>query len=424
MKRCLALGCLVLSLPLKVWAQAAAPTPMPLNARSTLVLVPALVRSRSGEPVFGLSAEDFSLTDDGVPERLRLEEDAGGEPLSLVIDLEVGGAGTREFEKLGALTPMLESLVGEVPHRIAVVGFDSEPALVQPFTGSIGTAARRVLSLTPGCSRQNHDDDCKGPNPVHDLSLGDNGAAILDSLGFSVDLLRREPAGYRRAILLISETLDRGSRMSLEDAARAISESNTSIYSIGFSTVKSEAAHYAHRVLPTGPGTAAQAAEESKTMPAGGFTLFDLANHIPNPPTGCMGRIPNAALTEDMDQNLGRMSRLYDCAGQLMPPLLFARMATIAATDGLKRNVPETVARVTGGEYFRLTDAKSLERSLAAISNHLPNRYMLSFQPTAPHPGMHTLSLRLRDRPELNVAARKSWWSDPGDGYDKNRRLP
>jgi hypothetical protein len=37
----------------------------------------------------------------------------------------------------------------------------------------------------------------------------------------------------------------------------------------------------------------------------------------------------------------------------------------------MKENVPETVARLTGGEYFKLTDPKKLERDLATISNHL-----------------------------------------------------
>ncbi|RXH57469.1 VWA domain-containing protein [Granulicella sibirica] len=391
----------------------------PLTATSTLVLVPALVHDKAGEPVYMLSASDFLLTDNGQPQALRVEDDAGNEPLAVVIDLEVGGAGTREYDKLGALIPMLEALVGGVQHRVAVVGFDSEPTLVQPFTAKIDSAKDAILSLQPGCTRQNHFSNCEGPDPVHDASLGDNGAAILDSVAFSVSLLRAQPARYRRVILLISETADRGSKVTLDDAVRAISDTNTSIYSIGFSTAKSEAAHYAHQQLPTGPGTPAQAADESRTMPPGGVELFDRANHIPNPPTGCMGKIPEQQLTDDPDQNLGRLSRLYDCMGQLMPPLLVARVAAIAASNGLKRNAPETVARLTGGEYFKLTNAKSLERSLSVITNHLPNRYMLSFQPVSPQAGLHHLSVKLIDRPGLIVQARTTYWSDDGNAEAK-----
>src|SRR5579859_7447084 len=69
-----------------------------LSSRSTLVLVPALVRdkSKSGQLVFTLTADDFVLTDDGVPQKLHLEEDTGGEPLALVVAIEGGGSGVDE----------------------------------------------------------------------------------------------------------------------------------------------------------------------------------------------------------------------------------------------------------------------------------------------------------------------------------------
>ena len=256
-------------------AQSRADQSPTLTTHWTLIVVPALVRDKRGQLAYTLTARDFVLTDDGVPQRLTLEEDNDSAPLDLVIDLEVGGAGTREFDRLGSLTPMLDALVGAVPHRIAVVGFDSQPALVHDFTADTGAAAEAILMLMPGCSRQQHQENCEAPHSVHDANLGNNGAAIRDSLTFSVDLLRKQPAGSRRAILLISETLDRSSR-TLEGAVRAISETNTAISSIAFSTAGSEAAHYAHRQLPTQPAE-----------PGGSW--LKLANHAPNPVDGCMG---------------------------------------------------------------------------------------------------------------------------------------
>jgi hypothetical protein len=171
----------------------AAQTPT-LTTRSTLVLVPALVRNKAHALVFTLKAEDFALTDDGVPQKLTLEQDTGGEPLALVVDIEGGGAGADELDKYRALAPMLTSVVGGVPHKIAVVGFDSSPVLVQDFTPDNDAAAHAINALIADDS-------------------GDNGAAILDSLGFSLDLLRKQPSGYRRAILLVSETNDHGSKL-------------------------------------------------------------------------------------------------------------------------------------------------------------------------------------------------------------------
>src|ERR1700692_1963751 len=61
-----------------------------LRTGSTLVLVPALVKTKHGDPVFTLTADSFVVTDDGVEQRVRLEEDSGGQPLALVIVVETG----------------------------------------------------------------------------------------------------------------------------------------------------------------------------------------------------------------------------------------------------------------------------------------------------------------------------------------------
>jgi VWFA-related protein len=247
-----------------------------------------------------------------------------------------------------------------------MVGFDSAPNLIQGFKSGTDIAGAALRDLKPG----------------------DKGAANLDGIKFSVDLLRKQPAGYRRAILLISEANDHGSATTRDDALRAIGDTNTAIYSLGFSTAKAEAQHYGSKVLP---------------MAAGGPGL---ENPNPNPPHGCMGRDP------DPDATHNKFVRAYDCLTQLAPPQALAEMAAIAATECLQRSVPERVAQLTGGEYFRFEDNKSLIRGLVTISNHVPNRYLLSFQPQSPHPGFHAIELKLRDYPELRVTTRSGYWAD------------
>ena len=168
------------------------------TTQTTNVIVPALVRDAEGRLVYTLQAGDFVLTDDGVPQKLTLEHESGSEPLALVIVIELGGAGARQFEKdkriAPPLAPMLPSIVGDVHHRVAVVTFDSQPKLIQEFTSDLDEAEATLRDLSAGCSRQNHYANCTGPNPIHDKPMGDNGAAILDSLEFAVNLLRAEPA--------------------------------------------------------------------------------------------------------------------------------------------------------------------------------------------------------------------------------------
>jgi VWFA-related protein len=337
------------------------PTPAPdqqpftLTSRSTLVLVPALVRTHSGELVYTLTANDFTLTDNGVEQKLSLEEDSGSQPIALVIAIQTG---SRQFDTYRNLGTMVEAIVGDVPRKIAVVTFDSEPNLLQPFTPDVNVM-----------------EDAFGR-----LDAGNSGAAILDAISFSVDQLRNQPPEYRRAILLLSETLDNGSHIKLEDALRDISDTNTAIYSLAFSTSKSEAKHEAAQTFGGPPG----------------------------PPTGCMGKDPNP----DPTVSDSELNKAFNCLSILAPPLRLAKIAVLVAINGFHHNVPETVAHLTGGEYFSFNNAKSLERGLLTLSNHIPNRYVLSFHPQSPQPGIHTITLQLKEHINLTVTARSSYWAD------------
>ena len=128
-----------------------------LTSRSTLVRVPALVRDKADRLVYSLREKDFVLTDDGAPQKLHLEEDTGGEPIALVIDIEDGGAGARELAKYTGLASMAGSIAGGVPHEVAIVGFDSSPVLVgtsrltrmQPATPCRRSLPRKAGTVGP-----------------------------------------------------------------------------------------------------------------------------------------------------------------------------------------------------------------------------------------------------------------------------------
>ena len=82
-------------------------------------------------------------------------------------------------------------------HRVAVIGFDSAPHLLVSFSARTADVSRALSGL----------------------SEGDSGAAILDGIAFAVEQLRAQPPRYRRAILLLSETVDQGSKTNLNEAS-------------------------------------------------------------------------------------------------------------------------------------------------------------------------------------------------------------
>ena len=341
-------------------AQSAAPpaNQATITVRSTLVEVPALVKTKDGQQVFELTADDFVLTDDGVAQHLTLDPDTDSRPLALAIVVETGGAGGSHLDDYRQLDPILDALIGNVEHSVAVIGFDSRPHLLLPFNNDT-TLASHQLAI---------------------LRAGDPGAAILDAIAFAVGQLRAQPENYRRAILLLSETIDQGSNTSRDDALRLISDTNTTMYSFGFSSTRSAVSHEASKFSQ---------------------------HYNPGPAHGCFSREGADAEYE------GHYSKqVLDCLSILAPPIRLATMTWLTARNSLRNNTAESVAQLTGGQFRRFHNAKDLKAELIAASNDVPNYYVLSFHPTASTPGLHVLHLQLKDRPQLTLQARSEYWID------------
>ncbi|MDR3702365.1 MAG: VWA domain-containing protein [Candidatus Sulfopaludibacter sp.] len=340
--------------------------------RSTLVEVPVLVKTKAGQVIFKLTANDFFLTDNGVAQELTLDQDTDSQPLALAIVVETGGAGARHLSDYRQLGAIVDAFVGGVEHRVAVIGFDSTPHLLKPFTPDTADASRQLA----------------------DLREGDSGGAILDGVAFAVAQLRAEPTRYRRAILLLSETIDQGSKTTLSEALRLISDTNTTMYSFGFSSTKSAVSHEASKFGQPG-------------LTASDGAGIELKSTEPGPAHGCFSRDGADAEYE------GHYSKqVLDCISQLAPPLRLATMTFLAARGALRRNTAESIAQLTGGEFFRFHDAKDLKAGLIAFSNDVPNYYVLSFRPTSLVPGLHALRLQIKDRPRSVIKSRSEYWID------------
>jgi VWFA-related protein len=88
----------------------------------------------------------------------------------------------------------------------------------------------------------------------------------------------------------------------------------------------------------------------------------------------------------------------------LLAPMLMARQA-------MRKNIPQSIASMTGGEYQLFKSRKSFESDLTDFTNHLHSRYLLSFAPREPQPGLHRLSVRMKTPADFTVLARDSYWA-------------
>jgi VWFA-related protein len=303
-----------------------------LHTTTTLVVVPTLVQTQGRELVFSLTADDFVLTDNGVPQNVTLEEETK-RPLSLVVLMQTGGDARGQFPSYAKLDTMLGSLLGEAPNEVSIVNFDSRPEGASPFTSDVAEWGDAI----------DHPD------------VGDRGAAIFDGLAYGLDLLQKRPAGNRRAILLLSQEHDVGSKTSLKDVVRELGETNTAIYSVTFSAEK----------------TAARQA------------FKDPAHYNPPLHVGEGDYQAYFNLSEPLRLILGAMSK----------------------------NTSAEVATLSGGEWSSFDNGRELAEDLGVLTNHLHNSYVLSFSPTSSEPGLHTIKVRLTHHPELVVSARSNYWA-------------
>ena len=300
------------------------------RSESQVVIIPALVKDAKGQTVYGLQPKDFVVDDDGVEQGVQLDESSDLQPVSIVVALQIGRRAKREFSRMVRLGSMLDDILaeGRTISEITVVQFDSQ--------------VRTVRGIA-------HDEPPIA-DYLKDVSPGNNGAAILDAVNYSVKLLTNLPKDHERLLLLISETRDHGShKAKLDQVIEAIGRSNVVVYALSFSPSLSQ-------VLDTERGL-----NKDEWRPAG--APFDVG-----------------------------------------APLLMTMNAA-------RKNVAKGLASMTGGEYELFASRRSFEDHMFDFTNRLHSRYVLSFQPKDPHVGFHRLSVRLRESNSLTVLARTSYWA-------------
>jgi VWFA-related protein len=176
-----------------------------LRVHVPLVVAPTSVTDHSGNFINGLSASDFQLYDNGVPQQIH--EDGDFLPISLAIAVETN-LKKQAIERIHDLGPLLGALVVGVGGEAAIFTFNEKLAVQQNFTPDLGrlTHSLRRVQFSPGSSH------------------------VIDAALEAMRLLDQRPEQRRRILLLVSDSKDLGSQSTLDDALSDVTMSNTLIY--------------------------------------------------------------------------------------------------------------------------------------------------------------------------------------------------
>jgi VWFA-related protein len=285
------------------------------------VLVPTLVEKSGGGVLYGLKQSDFVLEDNGVQQKIRVQEEMDTAPVVLVVAVEEGGVSALEFDKVAKLAPLLDLFVSDPRSQVALMGFDSRPHLIHDYTHSSDDLDDALQHLEPG----------------------DGGAAILDTVSSAVDLLELQPKEFRRVLLLVSEERDHGSKHTKPvQLIQKIGRSDVLVLSVSFSPSRAELLH----------------------------DLKDSGD----------------------DRTLSMVSAL------------------VTAVKAFKKNVAKEVAQESGGEYMTFTRDKAFEQRVVDAAKHVRNRYLITFSPSSPAPGLHTIHVRTTQDYGARIVARANYW--------------
>ena len=195
-----------------------------VRVETQLVSVPAVVTDRNGHPLSGLSAENFTLLEDGKPQRIT-NFATTETPFEIALLLDTSGS-TRE--ELGLIRDAANAFINALRpgDRVAIVAFNN--------TQRNGSPLATVEVASPLA-----DDRQMLRRAIAGLGTS-NGTPFYDALGRIADQVFRDPPRPemrgRRAIVALTDGVDSTSNSGYDDARAKLSRSGLACYFIQVST--------------------------------------------------------------------------------------------------------------------------------------------------------------------------------------------
>ncbi len=232
-------------------------SPQPESPQTTirttvpLVVVPVSVTDGAGQPVDGLTEENFEVLDDGHPRKVQVEaSDAIIAPLSLVIAIQTSDISELTLSKIRRMGAIIGESVAGANGEVAVIGYDDEVKLLRKFTTDSYLITDTFEDLKPNASVS---------VSVEKKHLKLSGGRMLDAISRAADLLERSPTANgpslrRTVIVLIGETKDRGSDAKPAEVIDQCQKLATTIFGLSYAGSGATLATKVNEYQPFGRG--------------------------------------------------------------------------------------------------------------------------------------------------------------------------
>ena len=355
--------------------QTPASTASTLTVDARLVNLPVVVRDKKGALIQNLTKDDFILQVDGKPQTIRYFDKDTNLPLTLglLVDTSFSQREVIDDERTASST-FLDQMLTTPKDKAFIMQFAAETELLQDITSShpLLQAALKEID-TPSRNTASSGDDNSGPAR---RPRGGGGTTLYDSLFLASDELMSKQTGCK-AVIILSDGGDRGSRETLVKSIEAAQRADTIVYAIYF---KGEETHQDNRRRDQGGGGYPGGGYPGGGYPGGGYP----GGGYPGggyPGGGYPGGgYPGGGYPGGGGNNGGNY------------PTGRSRI------DG--RKVLEQMAQETGGRLFEVKKNQNLAQIYSEIAEELRAQYRLGYTPSqdAAASGYHKIDLALHQK--------------------------
>src|SRR4029077_11303607 len=357
-----------------------------------VVTLPVTVRDKHGKIVRDLTKDDFTLQEDGRAQTIRYFSQEANSPLTLGLLVDTSRSQTNVLAaERNASRSFLDQMLVQAKDKAFLIHFDREVELLQDLTSSREKLqAALELLKTPSDRDRSNDPNDSGDSRSGARSHHGDGTQLYDAVFLASSELMKKQQG-RKALVILSDGVDRGSKTFLESAIESAPRADTVVYSIYFADSHREDRNEGQRRGGgMGRGGGGWPGGGGGGWPGGGGGW----------PGGGGGGWPGGGGGWPGGGGGGRGG---PGGGQRHPEE--------PRTDGKK--ILERISRETGGRFFEVSKKESVGEIYTSIVEELRTQYSMGYTPVkdSAASGYHHVTLAVK-RKDLTVQTREGYYAD------------